>query len=83
MKVMCIDGEWKGTAIGKPAFGVIYTVIDSVKSQGIVWYELAEFPPDRRGRRDHYESKAFIPLSDIDETELVKERENYFVTTDK
>lgn len=75
MKVMCIkDGQWRGKLTGDPAegpkYGEVVTVVDEVTTSDKDVYILQEYP-DARG----YAKKRFIPLSDIDETELVSERE--------
>lgn len=74
MKVMCIkSGKWvskTGRDGWGPQYGETCTVVDESNSA----YQLAEYyvnPVD--GVRESYIKKHFIPLSDIDETELVNE----------
>lgn len=80
MKVLCIDANWDGKGrIPNPIIGEYYNVVNEEVEGSTVWYELAEFPPTPT-RRDYerinqYESTGFAPTSDIDEKELVKERE--------
>lgn len=76
MKVICISTPSKGNPKFTPIIkeGSVYTVIDSGAETDIMedWYELAE----HKGYM--YSQKLFIPLSTIDETELIKEREEVF-----
>lgn len=81
MKVMCI----KGAKQGQPSIGLFgpstvkdgqqvyegeyYTVADSMNWDGLV-YRLAERP-----NNCWYDANRFIPMSDIDETELAEQRE--------
>ena len=73
MRVMCIDNDWEGD--GPPIeYGEILNVIDYQKDEEGEWYEFSE----RKGYE--YETKAFIPLSNVDETERIDEvLENIFV----
>ena len=76
MKVICIksfiDCKKSPTLIGNPMMpevGSTYTVIDHKVINGTHCYRLAECP-------DYgYNSRHFAPCSDIDETELVNEKE--------
>lgn len=83
LKVICINGVNIGDLgkndDGSPGFatkdhviyeGCIYTVIEEVEQFGVIRYILLE-----KGLDASYNRKMFIPLSDIDETELIKERE--------
>lgn len=81
MKVMCIkNGEWLDDSYGSnfdlyPSFGEIVTA-----SQCPVYsdcFDLKEYPTDGR-RPTSWLKIHFIPLSTIDETELIKEREEVF-----
>jgi hypothetical protein len=75
MKVMCIkNGLWTVTRIEKPSFGETCFVIDSFMIAGDLCYRIEgyEFKPD--GGERWCNADRFIPLSSIDETELVKER---------
>lgn len=51
--------------------GETYTVVTTVKIQGVFAYILYERQPNWA-----YNIKNFIPLSNIDETELIKKREH-------
>lgn len=78
MKVLCIDassinvfGHDTGRKSGLVE-GEVYTVIGQRKLFGIMGYFLEEaVAPNDDG---HYRSNRFIPCSDIDELELVKEK---------
>jgi len=73
MKVMCIDDKFVFYDGSEPKYGEIVTA-----SQCQVYnecYDLAEYPKDSFGMIQSFKKIRFIPLSDIDETELVKERE--------
>lgn len=76
MKVMCIDDtHWRGT-FGGPHCGEVVTVIgDRINMQGIPAYEFLEYPPPPGCLYRIFSKKYFSPLSDIDESELVKEKE--------
>ena len=70
MKVICIDDKWEGVPgyerTGKqPVFGEICTVRELIECNGSYYYTLFEYDP-----LWEYETSAFAPLSDIDETEL-------------
>ena len=73
MRVMCVDDNWdKGQfpiKNGGPKESEVVTVIGSTTCLHGSFYNLSEypFPTD-------WEQENFIPLSDIDETELIKER---------
>jgi hypothetical protein len=51
-----------------------YTAVDEVKRDGVCFYELAECPP-LNGIRRIFGCHLFAFISDIDETELVNEKE--------
>jgi len=74
MKVICIDASGKG--VGPKGFdieeGHIYHVCDEFVDNGILAYSLSEDP-----HRDEWGFSAyrFIPLSEIDETEMVNEKQ--------
>ena len=79
MRVLCISKDPPKEnhpdlidAANKIKIGLNYTVVG--EEDGC--YELSEFP---HPRKILWSKKCFIPLSDIDETELVKERENQLV----
>lgn len=80
MKVMCIDDRFISRHNGEktlvnPQVGEIVTVT-CTKDNG--FYVLQEYPTNGFGDTAWNPTK-FIPLSDIDETELVKERETELV----
>lgn len=70
MKVICIDSNWlsnsKRPFRGFPKEGEIVTV-DDMEQSDILYYGLIEYP------KEWWEAAAFIPLSDIDETEMLRE----------
>lgn len=71
MKVMCIkQGDWTqhNSDRSDPAYGDICTVVRQFENIGHQVYELKEFP-----HKGGYSVKGFVPLSDIDETEFVRE----------
>lgn len=74
MRVMCINEAWRASdgasQAMRPVFGNTYTVIDQKYTPwGWLGYELAECI-------DYlYKSDYFIPLSDIDERELLEQRQ--------
>jgi len=86
MKVICIRGinasaKWKGSVDGRYykgsnsdviIEGEMYTVDLQETFFDQLYYRLSEKPLDARYRADR-----FIPLSDIDERELINEREEY------
>jgi len=72
MKVMCIDDKFQ-IIKNHPQYGEIVTAYQSERITEC--YRLLEYMTDKDGLENHFSKKRFIPLSDIDETELVKERE--------
>jgi len=72
-KVMCIkQGEWRdfyGDIANGPRYGETCTV-DRLNSQK--FYILKEWPRSHDGGHD---PERFIPLSSIDETEMVREKQ--------
>lgn len=77
MKVMCINDtihEMTGNKfMPKLRIGETYTVVDETEYRGHFFYLLLEFIDPNF--KYWYEKEQFIPLSNIDETELIKERE--------
>lgn len=80
MKVMCIAKKSfsvvRGTPdlfIKYPEFGCIYTVVDTFEWNHKTYFILKEL-----GEESGWMERAFAPLSDIDETELIKEREESY-----
>jgi len=74
MKVMCIDGNWyKGLVptFKGPKENEVVTVIDSVTCCGVPCYGLLEYTSP-----EYWEQENFIPLSNIDEMELLEQRES-------
>lgn len=75
LRVICIDGNWeKGTdrpTYHCPKEGDIVTVVRSVKYMGVWCYKLLEYT-----NIDFWEQENFIPLSQIDETEMTRENLN-------
>jgi hypothetical protein len=79
MKVLCVNNDFppngKGWSGGRECgIGSIYSVIDTFTfpDDGVAAYELAEDPEYA------YWVGNFAPISDIDETELVNQREKIF-----
>ncbi len=68
MKVLCVNGLKSGYV--SPTSGEIYTVIDEITVMGRVGYVLEDKLPHWV-----YDARRFAPLSNIDETELIKERQ--------
>lgn len=77
MRVMCIADNWiEGYQCEnhpRPKYGEIDEVIDECWDK-IDYYELQRFPGIIFAKQN------FIPLSSIDETELIKEREQVLLT---
>lgn len=73
-KVVCIksdNSELYGRALDRKEFvseGSVYTVTEIRNHRGAEWYMLKEKPYNIA-----YYSKNFIPLSNIDETEFIRE----------
>lgn len=84
MKVLCIySGPWVDPFTKAPFKGPVYgetcSVIETKVLNGKIGYRLEEYSLKVSNNMPaYYRSTKFIPLSDIDETELVKEREDYF-----
>lgn len=75
MKVMCIE-EFKINIDGnEPKVGEIVTIFLEETYMGIEWVKLEEYQFADKGRGQWFAKKHFTPLSDIDEMELVNERE--------
>lgn len=78
MKVMCIDDSVRPGAGqgGLLKYGEIYTVIDQYPCwhglyKGDIVYSILELNPDNY----QFLASRFAPLSNIDETELIEERQ--------
>jgi len=84
MRVICIEG---GNISGQilfggevyPKEGETYTAYQHHYYDDC--YDLEEMPPNSRGTRVGYQKKRFATLSSIDETELIKEREEIISLT--
>ena len=77
MKVMCVKaGAWNGACIKEckphiaPSFGEICTVVGREVTGSVTYYNLEEYG----GLENFWNSNHFIPLSDIDELELIEQR---------
>lgn len=77
MKAMCIkQGDWVYINTGKiapgnhPKYGDIVTILREQEKRGSICLILLEFPYP-----EGYLKRWFIPCSEIDETELIAERE--------
>ncbi|MFT3704664.1 MAG: hypothetical protein QM802_20030 [Agriterribacter sp.] len=78
-KVMCIDDSFGEMTTGEcpdnhPYFHGKYHVVSEWVFRGLTFYILHELPGYS------WEKSAFVDTSDIDETELVKERESELLT---
>jgi len=67
MRVICVDASGNEHSIVKE--GETYNTIREVDIYGMRWYELEEHP------KWFYQKRQFIPCSEIDELELVNEKE--------
>jgi len=78
MKVICIYGKRINplTTYDLPEGIPLGAVDDGGCCYTIIGYEKDPV----HGRHTVWNKKRFIPLSDIDETELIKEREQYLIT---
>lgn len=72
MKAICIDDNWNKGSVRNPEeapkYLQIVEVVDSITDEKGSFYVLDGFYFE-------YEQENFAPLSDIDETELAKQRE--------
>lgn len=72
MRVMCIKDVWDYTLPGPyPEVGESYTVVGTIERFDILYYHLEECHP-----KCAFDSSYFIPLSDIDEKEMIRENIN-------
>ena len=78
MKVIFIDDRDVNPVAIIPKIGEIVTVEGSSYIYPNNYY-IKEYPFGKDGIRQSIKKHRFIPLSDIDETELVKERESELV----
>lgn len=80
MKVICIDdSKWHNDS-RCPSFSEICTVEKSFlsPSNGSPVYSFFEYPTEPPSIYRCFAQQFFIPLSDIDETELVNEKEETY-----
>jgi hypothetical protein len=77
MKVLCINSRIIGSS--PPGLhsileeGEVYEVVDETTRYGKLFYELS-------AQRDHfYAAILFVPVSDIDERDLIRQREDELV----
>jgi hypothetical protein len=74
MKVMFIDDKGICKECIYPKVGEIVTVVSESPIYPCSWY-IAEYPVGTCGNKQSLPKKRFAPLSEIDEMELVNERE--------
>lgn len=78
MKVMCIayelDGDWLLSSTNRACIGPNYGEVCTVIGKDKYGYLLSEYPVG-----EGYPPDCFIPISNIDETEIAKEREQQTV----
>lgn len=74
MKVMCIDDSLNNPYAIIIPFGEIVTASQSLKHHDV--YDIAEYPLGTDGRSMSYYKWRFAPLSNIDEMELLEQRQN-------
>jgi hypothetical protein len=72
MRVVCIDDDWYGVTgyeLPKvnPKYGEILTVTEAATAHPFPYYCFSEYGENR------YEQCGFIPISDIDETQMERE----------
>lgn len=83
MRVFCINSDgwyeskkflWfkRDVDCDGPTYGDIVTVVNKYYEGGILYYNITEWPPCIGD--NGFEAECFIPLSDIDEVELLKAR---------
>ena len=73
MKVMCIDDNYKEICGQEPSFGEIVTATQC--DTYLDCYDIHEYLKSKNGIPQSFLKKRFAPISEIEETELVKERE--------
>ena len=74
MKVMCIRIKWSKDEISNPSFAEIVTVTDRKFINGKFYLRLLEYPLCDEGLDNWFWEDGFIPLSDINELELIEQR---------
>lgn len=74
MRVMCISQKMAKNGMYTIPFGETVTVVGESPVYTDSWY-IAEYPVSKDGIKCSYKKIHFIPLSNIDEMELVNERE--------
>lgn len=76
MKVICIDAaNHIPSAIIIPEGEVVNVSQCPIYSNG---YDVLKYPNDKNGRAISYRKTRFIPCSDIDETELLHQRQTQY-----
>ena len=76
MKVMCIDDRFIKKDGNEPKVGEIVTVIEIIDNNPYKGnYVLLEYPKSKNGNKLCFRPSRFAPISNIDEKELIKERE--------
>jgi len=76
MKVICIlPSEWGSEMTNSKANGPSFGEICTAKQCAVHddSYDIAEYPFNEDGRPQSFVKKCFAPVSDIDETEFVRE----------
>jgi hypothetical protein len=87
MQMMCInDDGWlerpfplfgfikrKHRSCKGPSYGDVVTINSSYWEEGVLYHRLVEWPDKRDD--SGFEADGFIPLSSIDETEMVREKQ--------
>lgn len=76
MRVLCISNKNVCPMIINVIEGYKYTVIDTTHFMGDDYYRLQEHPFSIDGGKAWYWQENFIPISDIDETEMQEYKQN-------
>lgn len=81
MKVICIDtSRHVAPTVIKLVEGNVYETLDTMDFGYAVGYKIQGYEKTTDGTNAWYDVKDFVPCSTIDETELLKEREEVFAT---
>jgi len=78
MKVMCIDASKGKNFAFTPTFNendILEVIYVSIDDKGFHYYRILNHELSKEGEFVDWGCKRFIPLSDIDEMELVNEKE--------
>lgn len=78
MKLICISNKFRNHIMPPLIVGEVYTSFGRSEHYPDGYY-LEEIPFTAIGSKASYHEKHFIPLSDIDETELLKQREENLI----